>query len=138
MLQKLKYSIPKRKTGKQKKREKMVIKHGRIIQKKHAWSQHNFLSHPEMNDTTLPPDLFPYSPENHPEDFQKSKILVLSNAILAYRTSSLEGKQYSSAPEARECFFVTPSRNWWVWPQWGLSQIPKYHKEVKVFCVKNV
>ena len=56
-----------------------------------------------MNDITLPV-ISAYS-ENQPEDFQKGKILVvLSNAKLTYRTSTPEGKQHSSATEARECF----------------------------------
>lgn len=75
----------------------MVIKHGRVIQRKHAWSQHNFPEHPEMNDITLPA----YS-ENQPEGFQKGKIrAALSNAKLTYRPCAAEGKQHSSAPEAR-------------------------------------
>lgn len=45
-------------------------------------------------------------PEHQPEDFQKGKIrVVLSNAKLIYGTSTPEGEQQSSAPEARteEC-----------------------------------
>lgn len=49
--------------------------------------------------------------ENQPEDFQKGKIrVVLSNAKLTYGTSTPEGEQQSSAPEARECFLPRKAR----------------------------
>lgn len=81
----------------------MVIKHGRITQRKQAWARHYFPQHPEMNGITLPV-ISAYS-ENQPDAFQKGKIrVVLSNAKLTYGTSTPEGKQQRSAPQARECF----------------------------------
>lgn len=88
----------------------MVIKHGRITQRKQAWAPHYFPQHPEMNDIT-PPVISAYS-ENGPEDFQKGKIrVVLSSAKLTYGTSTPEGEQQSGAPEARECFLSRKARN---------------------------
>lgn len=81
-----------------------------------------------------------YSSENHPEDFQKGKILaVLSNAKLTYRASTPEGKQHSSTPEAGGCFLSRKART----DEWDPSGVylkfpSTTGKEVRVFHVKNI
>lgn len=92
-----------------------------------------------MNDIVLPV-ISAYFSENHPEDFQKGKILVvLSNAKLTYRTSTPEGKQHSSAPEAGECFLSRKARTDECDPSGVYLKFPSTtSKEVKVFYVIEI
>lgn len=86
------------------------------------------------------PVISAYSSETHPEDFQKGKILVvLSNAKLTYRTYSPEGKQHSSAPEARECFLSRKAGTDECDLKGVYLKFPSTTgKEVKVSRVKNI
>lgn len=100
-----------------------------------------FLQHPDINNIMLP--VIPaYSSENHnhPEDFQKGKILVvLSNAKLTYGASIPEGKQHSSTPEARGCFLSHRARTDEQDPKGVYLTFPSTAgKEVRAFHVKNI